>query len=391
MDQKNKYYEKYKKYCEKEKKLVGGVIPTTRHESSDFMAGWNQIKNIGKMNCGIFINPHLSSLIMKCEYKNLEHAKNMYNRANAINEQAKISSLSKIYADIKTMHEYHNESKNYLYVIMEKMDGTIMDLISEVIPKLCVNFVGHRYTKRQRVKLLKIFNFKLNSLEYSQKNIDIYHTEKGNIFYKINILRKILEEKILRTTYEDFLKKIINLLNIVYPIILKKIDKLVMDIYKLNYIQYDNHMGNMGYKIRLDAGKKLLEQNIYDPNIWKNNLEILFIDPAPHTFLEIFPGSHKTIEEAQNENMMTLLNDINNLSPSDYRCDILYFIKQNKIFTSKNKHEESHITNILYDIFGDSAFFLQKNYDFILVSEEKHESLESYFSDEKPKYKLIMV
>jgi hypothetical protein len=399
MDQKkiNKYYEKYKKYCEKQKNLIGGVIPIMRHKNRDFMIGWKQIGNIGKMNCGIFLNPSFPSSIMKCEFeelnpakemynKKLGYAKIMYNRANDINELAIGHRLSKIYAKIESFHEYKG-GEDRLYIIMEKMDGTIGNLITEVIPKLCIDFIDHRYTKKQKIKLLKIFNFKLNSLEYTQKDIDKYQTNKGDIFHKINILKKLLRGENIKKIYEKFLVKIINLLNIVYPIILKKIDRLVMNMYQLNYIQYDNHMGNIGYRIHLSEGEKLFEQNIYDPNIWKNQLEILFIDPAPHTFLESGPDIDGI------KMMRSLLFDINNLSPSDYRCDILYYMKQNKIFTSKykNKNEESHITNILYNVLDDSVFFLQKNYDFIFISETSHENIESYFLDEQPKYKIIMV
>ena len=299
----HKKYLKYKKKYLDLKNQKGGYTLN--------LSEWVKIENSGQQNCGIFISNIYPNYILKCGTD-----------VSKINEVIEINKIVQLFPTIINSTNIDKDN----YTTMEKLDGDITKIFFNLFPKIVLTQMINEkiINTEQKENLLTIFEGKISYTMNNSKSLYLYldrfvfdylrdpeifninaeylnsNPEKLEQQIKINIKginyeifnRKIditkkeydnkiqILEKIRSITnisfelYDNFMKRLLDMWNSYYEIIIKEIIKIKLILYNLGYSYEDPKFDNYGYKLSVTP----INRNFNVPRIFNQYLYVYFID-----------------------------------------------------------------------------------------------------------------
>jgi hypothetical protein len=237
----------------------GGYI-NHKYDDLKFLDNWDEIKNSGQQNCGIFINKNKPKKIIKCT-----KSSHKLDDADKINKESKTNIFPEIY-------QIYTIDKNQ-YIEMEKFDGDVTDLLLHKSINIILKQININDQQRSDIKFLYNAmtpyttlpqgpNFWMYNFTYLPNDSTIQETIKSENF--IDLANRLKNSTITSNMYDLFFNHLQDFLTKIIPEVTKQIFMLRYSLIKLGFEYNDNKYDNYAYDL-LDYKKNYLEIN------WSNN------------------------------------------------------------------------------------------------------------------------
>ncbi len=217
-----------------------------KYVNTDFLKSWTKIETSGKQNCGIYISDLDRRRLIKCVpigIKNKHNTDKLYDLSN----QRKLYMLPMIY------NIYVKKNKN-IYIEMERMDGTIKQLIYETIPKMIIE--NMQVDKKTQDDIWSVYTEMSPFFNQHHKKF-WWHDKKRQ-------LNKLKSSELTHDIYNAFMQRNIQYINEILPQLRNQITMIHIQLYYLGYRHNDSHLNNYAYMLS-DTNEE------YMGRIWKGN------------------------------------------------------------------------------------------------------------------------
>lgn len=217
------------------------------YDNREFLSNWNIISVHGKQNCGIYTSAIHPDRIIKCtEESKLRTITDAHRLSKQLNQKGVniIPQIHKIY-----VKEHH-----HMYVEMERMMGSIKQLIYEQIPKMALDSLSVDTKLKDDIWLIYTHMSPFFEPNHKHKLID-YNKE-------INKLKK--STHLTFDTYDLFMNRTIESIANIIPTLKNQIIMTRIYLYLESYQRTDNHLNNYAYKL---TSKNEKHMNV----LWKDN------------------------------------------------------------------------------------------------------------------------
>jgi len=213
----------------------------TSYDKLNFLSEWKKVSIHGKQNCGIYISDVYPDRILKCtqesRFKTMTNTHNIGRRLD----------LKGVHIIPYTYNIYAKKHDN-IYVEMERMTGSVKQLIYDRIPKMVLDG--------------------MDVDDHIKSDIWFIYTRMSP-FFKDNHVTKNLK-KLKKATYltyniyESFMNRTMDSINDIIPTLRRQIIMTRVHIYLEGYKRTDNHLNNYAYTLS-DSNDKHMNIN------WNHN------------------------------------------------------------------------------------------------------------------------